>query len=262
MTWNERDMTLNFDLEPFCYLELRSHPWFDLGFSRSNLCNKHTCISRIERKIVMEQKVWLCDLLGCWIQCVTWNLASPHPWLQGQIFRNDIDLGFPNLNLGNSCTQGMGDWHWMKGMWINRMLDSLCIIDLWPNTTYNPHPNWWCVLTLPAPHTTIDPTHSHHLPTHSHPTPQLIQPTHTTYTSHHNWSNRLTPPAPHTTINATVSHYLLTHSHHLDPTPQLVQPTHATCTTHHTPQLMQPSHTTSTKPLTPPTPHTTIDPAH
>ena len=65
--------------------------------------------------IDMERKA--CESIGCYTHFVTFNVPLPMTLtldFQGQILKK--------LYLRN----GIADWHGMKGMWVDRMLDPCC----------------------------------------------------------------------------------------------------------------------------------------
>ena len=72
------------------------------------------CISGMEGPIDMERKG--CESIGCcYTHFVTFNVPLTH----------DLDLGFSRSNF-EKVRNGMVDWHGIKGMWIDRMLDPCC----------------------------------------------------------------------------------------------------------------------------------------
>ena len=77
--------------------------------------------------IDMEQKG--CESIGCYTYFVTFNFD----------FNRDLDLGFSRSDLKKKLylRNGMADWHGMKGMLVDRMLDSCC------DFQGSPHPWPW-----------------------------------------------------------------------------------------------------------------------
>ena len=85
----------------------------DLGFSRSNFENAVS--QEMEGSIDMERKG--CESIWCYTHFVTFNIPLTH----------DLDLGFQGQILKKSYLRnGMADWHGIKGMWVDRMLDLCC----------------------------------------------------------------------------------------------------------------------------------------
>ena len=73
------------------------------------------CISGMEGPIDMERKG--CESIGCCTHFVTFNVPLTH----------DLDLGLSRSNLKKSYLRDeMADWHGIKGMWVNRILDPCC----------------------------------------------------------------------------------------------------------------------------------------
>ena len=114
----------------------------DLGFSRSNFENAvsqeseggwpwpwifkvkfwKSHISGMGWPIDMELKE--CESIECWTHVVTFNVHLTH----------DLDLGFSRSNFEKSYLRnGIADWHGMKGMRVDRMLESCCDFQLSPH---------------------------------------------------------------------------------------------------------------------------------
>ena len=100
-------------LDPCCDFQCPPHQWpwpwiFKVKFWKC-------CISGMEEPIDMERKA--CESIGCYTHFVTFNFDLNH----------DLDLGFSRSNFEKSYLRnGMVDWHEMKGMWVDRMLDPCC----------------------------------------------------------------------------------------------------------------------------------------
>ena len=73
--------------------------------------------------IDMEQKG--CESIGCYTHLVTFNVPLTH----------DLTLDFQGQTLKKSYLRnGMADWHGIKGMWVDRMLDPCCDFQCPPHT--------------------------------------------------------------------------------------------------------------------------------
>ena len=111
-------------LDPCCDFQYPPHPWpwpiiYKVNFL---IC----CISEMGGPIDMEWKG--CESIGCYTHFVTFDLDLNH----------DLDLGFSRSILKKSYLgNGMADWHGIKGMWVDRMLDQCCDFKL------SPHPSPW-----------------------------------------------------------------------------------------------------------------------
>ena len=69
----------------------------------------------MEGPIDMERKG--CESIGCYTHFVTFNVPLTH----------NLDLGFSRSNFEKVISQKWDDdWHGIKGMWIDRMLDPYC----------------------------------------------------------------------------------------------------------------------------------------
>ena len=69
----------------------------------------------MEGPIDMERKQ--CEWIGCYTHFVTFNIPLTH----------DLDLGFWGQILEKSYLRnGMANWHGIKGMWVDGMLDLCC----------------------------------------------------------------------------------------------------------------------------------------
>ena len=98
-------------LHPLCDFLCPPHPWpwpwiFKVKFWKC-------CISGMDGLIDMERKG--CESIGCYTHFVTFNI----PLTLTLDFRGQI---LKKLYLRN----GTADWHGIKGMWIDRMLDPCC----------------------------------------------------------------------------------------------------------------------------------------
>ena len=109
--WHEtKGMWVDRMLHPLCDFQCTLHPWpwpwiFKVKFWKC-------CISGMGGQIDMERKGF--ESTECWIHVVTFSVHLFH----------DLDLGFSWSILKKPYLRnGMADWHWMKGMWVDRMLD-------------------------------------------------------------------------------------------------------------------------------------------
>ena len=84
-------------------------PWLWIFKVKFWIC----CISGMEGAIDMERKG--CEWIRCYTHFVTFNFPLTH----------DLDIGFSRSNLDKKpyYRSGMADWHGIKGMWVDRMLD-------------------------------------------------------------------------------------------------------------------------------------------
>ena len=110
-------------LHPLCDFQCPPHPWpwpwiFKVKFWKR-------CISGMEGLIDMEWKA--CESIGCYTHFVTFSVPSPMTLtldFQGKILKKQY------------LRNGMADWHWMKGMWVDRMFDQCsdfqCLPHPWP----------------------------------------------------------------------------------------------------------------------------------
>ena len=104
-------------LDPCCDFQCPPHPWpwpwiFKVKFWKCS-------ISGMGWPIDMELKG--CELIGCYTHFVT--------------FKFDLNLEFSRSNFEKIVYQdGMADWHGMKGMWVDRMLDPCCDFQLSPHS--------------------------------------------------------------------------------------------------------------------------------
>ena len=108
-------------LDPCCDFQFTPHPWpwpwiFKVKFWKC-------CISGMGGSIDMERKG--CETIGSYTHFVTLNFHLNH----------GIDLDFQGQILKKSYLRnGMADWHGMKGMWVDRMLDPCCGFQLSPHS--------------------------------------------------------------------------------------------------------------------------------
>ena len=147
-------------LEPHCYFELWPHPgpwpWiFKVKFWKSHNSGMGCLID-------MEWKGH--EWTECWTHVVTLNFDLPHE-LDREFFRSNFEIAVSQEQEGrltwnergmSQCViptlwpwpmififqgqilkmlflrNGTTVWHWTKGMWVDRMLDSHCDFDLWP----------------------------------------------------------------------------------------------------------------------------------
>ena len=80
------------------------------------------CISGMGGPIDMERKG--CESTGCYTHFVTFNCGLNH----------DLDLGFSRSNFEKSYLRnGVADWHGMRGMWVDGMLNPCCDFQLSPH---------------------------------------------------------------------------------------------------------------------------------
>ena len=117
-----KGMWVHWMLNPCCDFQLWPHPWtwpwiFNVKFWNS-------CISGTGGTIKNERKGF--ESIGCCTYFVTLSF--------------DLDHGFSRSNFENAVSQeccsrnGRADWHETKQMWVDRMLDSHCDLELWPHT--------------------------------------------------------------------------------------------------------------------------------
>ena len=114
-------MWVNRMLDLCCDFQCPPHPWtwpwiFKVKFWKC-------CISGMGGTIDMERKG--CESIGCYTHFVTPN------------FDFKLDLGFQGQILKKLYLRnGMANWHGIKGMWVDRMLDPCCDFQLslhsWP----------------------------------------------------------------------------------------------------------------------------------
>ena len=96
----------------------------DLGFSRSNFENAVS--QEWEGRLTWNEM----DL--------SWQNVGPMLWLSMFTSPVTLTLDFQGQILKKSYLRnGMADWHWTKGMWINRVLHPLCVFQ------HSPHPWPW-----------------------------------------------------------------------------------------------------------------------
>ena len=107
-------------LDPCCDFQCPPHPWpwpwiFKVNFWKC-------CISGMEGPIDMERK--RCESTGCYTHFVAFNFLSSTMTLtldfQGQILKMSY------------LRNGMTDWHGMKGIWVDSMLDFQLSPHPWP----------------------------------------------------------------------------------------------------------------------------------
>ena len=96
-------------------LDLWPWPWiFNVKFSKIR-------IPEMGRPIDMDRKE--CGSIGRWAQSVTLNFDLTH----------DLDLGFSRSNFERVYIRnGRVDWHGTKGLWVDRISDPQCNLELWP----------------------------------------------------------------------------------------------------------------------------------
>ena len=122
--WHEtKGMWIDRMLHQLCDFQRSPHPWpwpwiFKVKFWKSH-------ISGMGWSIDMELKG--CESIECWTHAVTFNVHLTH----------DIYLGFSRSNFEKVYLRnGMADWHGTKGMWVDRMLHTLCdfecLLHPWP----------------------------------------------------------------------------------------------------------------------------------
>ena len=111
-----KGMWVDWMLEPCSDFQLWPHPWPGPWIFNVKFWN--CCIPGMAGSIDMEQKGY--ESIGCYTYFVTLSY--------------DLDLGFSRSNFKNAYLgNGRADWHGTKGMWVDRMLDSLCDFELWPH---------------------------------------------------------------------------------------------------------------------------------
>ena len=141
-------------LDRHCDFELWPHPWpWTLSF-KVKFWKSHN--SLMGCPIDMEGKG--CELTECWTHVVTFNfdltydldleistsnfeIAVSQEW-EGWLTWNERDMSPMTLTLdfqGQTLKMlylrnGRANWHGTKGMWVDRMLDSHCDLELWPHT--------------------------------------------------------------------------------------------------------------------------------
>ena len=107
-------------LDPCCDFQCPPHLWPWPWIFRVKLWK--CCIWGMCGPIDMERK--RCKSIGCYTHFVTFNFVLNH----------DLDLGFSRSNLKKSYLRNwMANWHGIKGMWVDRMLDPCCDFQLSPH---------------------------------------------------------------------------------------------------------------------------------
>ena len=114
-----KGMWVDMMLDPHYDFHLWPHPWpwpwtFKVKFWKS-------CNSGMGCSIDMEWKG--CELTECWTHVVTFNFDFTH----------DLDLEFSRSIVKIAVSQEWeGNWHGTKGIWVERVLNLLCDLELWP----------------------------------------------------------------------------------------------------------------------------------
>ena len=138
LIWNERNVS-RWDVTPCLWLStLTSTMTLTLDFQ-----------GQILKKSYLRNGMadWH-GIKGMWVDrmlhpCCDFQLF-PHPWPWPWIFKVKfwkslvLWMGWPIDMERKVCESievrsGMADWHGMKGMWVDRMLDSHCDFKLWPH---------------------------------------------------------------------------------------------------------------------------------
>ena len=107
-----------FDLAQVCHglcdFQLWPCPWI------FKVKIRESCIPGLGWPIDMELR-W-CELIGTLTHFVTLNFDFTH----------DLDLGFSRSNLKKVYLRNQRfKWHGIKGIWVDRMLNPLCDLELW-----------------------------------------------------------------------------------------------------------------------------------
>ena len=115
-----KGMWVDIILDPCCDLQCPPHPWPWPWIFKVKLWKY--CISGMGGPIDMERKG--CESIGCYTHC-DWTFTSPMALtleFQGQILKKSY------------LRNGMADWHGMKGMWVERIMDPCCGFQLSPHS--------------------------------------------------------------------------------------------------------------------------------